>query len=332
MKRKFTFSIILISVFACSLALFGCEGPAGPQGSQGPQGEQGPQGPVGPAGDGGAVMLAGQGAPSQNTGNPGDFYIDLEAGNLYGPKTDQGWGSPLNLQGPPGQDGADGQDGQDGRDGVDGKDGQDGADGQDGQDGADGQDGQDGADGQDGQDGADGSQIYAGDGPPESSLGEVGDYYLDKENYHLYGPKTGSGWGSFLNLQGPPGTANVRYSNWIEIDWEGDDLAAKSFYISEPALTEELYETGVILVYLRPSEGVGISFMIPSTMEIVSYYYVFAPGAIQLRAFTLDDSEIEVDSITHVRYVLIPGGLPLKMQDGFWEDYEQVKNHFNIPD
>ena len=142
------------------LLFISCEGPAGPQGERGPEG---PQGPVGPAGAGGTVMLAGEGVPSQNTGGAGDFYLDLNSGNLYGPKADDGWGEPINLKGSKGEDG------------------------------------------QDGQDGEDGSQIYSGDGSPSNSLGEPGDYYLDKVNFHLYGPKTESGWDSPLNLQGPPG-------------------------------------------------------------------------------------------------------------------------------
>lgn len=50
--------------------------------------------------------------------------------------------------------------------------------------------------------GQDGSQIYAGNGAPAASLGNVGDYYLDQGADNLYGPKTSSGWGSPLSLKG----------------------------------------------------------------------------------------------------------------------------------
>src|ERR1700722_13851220 len=50
--------------------------------------------------------------------------------------------------------------------------------------------------------GKDGSQIYAGNGAPAASLGNVGDYYLDQGADNLYGPKTSSGWGSPLSLKG----------------------------------------------------------------------------------------------------------------------------------
>lgn len=140
----------------------------GSAGAEGPQGPQGPQGPIGPAGENGSVIHAGQGAPEAGIGNPGDYYLDTQNSLLYGPKTEENsWGTPIDLKG------------------------------------ADGQDGQDGADGQDGEDG---SQIFSGTTAPTASLGDVGDFYLNTSNFNLYGPKTGSGWGTPINLQG---NANV---------------------------------------------------------------------------------------------------------------------------
>ena len=268
-------------------ALFlACEGPAGPQGEPGPQGAMGP---VGPSGEGGSVMLAGTGEPSQNVGSSGDFYIDLSSGNLYGPKTDSGWGAPLSLTGPPGQDGDDGNNGEDG------------------------------------------SQIFAGDGPPPNTIGDEGDYYLDTENYHLYGPKTGSSWGSFLNLQGPPGTANVRYSQWLERTWNVlDNPNWKQMGIDEPAITEEFLNTGVIMIYVK---GTGPQVLAIPFVEMVSSYRFFAyPGSIQLVAKSTDGSPVDADWIAQVRYVLIPGGMPLKIPDGFWEDYDLVRIYFGLSD
>jgi len=47
-----------------------------------------------------------------------------------------------------------------------------------------------------GTNGAAGSSIFSGAGLPSGSLGNNGDYYIDKTNYLLYGPKTASGWGT----------------------------------------------------------------------------------------------------------------------------------------
>ncbi|WP_440999083.1 hypothetical protein [Fodinibius sp. SL11] len=143
-------------VLMLMLGIAGCEGPAG---EQGPQGTEGPQGPVGPAGDDGSMMYSGQGVPDASTGETGDYYLDTDTGELYGPKDDNGWGNPIIVL--------------------------------------------------KGEDGEDGSQIHAGSGAPDPSLGDLGDFYLDQANYDMYGPKTENGWGSPINLKGADGNANV---------------------------------------------------------------------------------------------------------------------------
>ena len=150
-------SLVLILLV---LGFAGCEGPAGEQGSQGPEG---PQGPVGPAGEDGSMMYSGQGAPSTDIGTEGDYFINTDNGEMFGPKDNDGWGNPIMV-----------------------------------------------LMGQDGQDGEDGSQIHAGSGAPSTSLGQIGDFYLDQANYDMYGPKTDQGWGSPINLKGADGNANVK--------------------------------------------------------------------------------------------------------------------------
>ena len=52
-----------------------------------------------------------------------------------------------------------------------------------------------------------GTSIHSGNGVPNESLGNIGDYYLDIETYNLYGGKTVQGWGMPINLKGIPGKA-----------------------------------------------------------------------------------------------------------------------------
>ena len=56
----------------------------------------GTSGPQGPRGTG---LLNGVGAPSESLGINGDFYLNTLNMNLYGPKTDSGWGTPTDLVG-----------------------------------------------------------------------------------------------------------------------------------------------------------------------------------------------------------------------------------------
>ncbi|MBN2814263.1 MAG: hypothetical protein JXQ80_09315 [Bacteroidales bacterium] len=71
--------------------------------------------------------------------------------------------------------------------------------------GPEGPEGPQGIQGETGPAGADGSVIISGEGTPAVSLGSEGDYYLDKTAVMLYGPKTASGWGTGLSLQGEQG-------------------------------------------------------------------------------------------------------------------------------
>ncbi|WP_424655179.1 leucine-rich repeat protein [Capnocytophaga leadbetteri] len=50
-----------------------------------------------------------------------------------------------------------------------------------------------------------GNAILSGNGVPDASLGEVGDYYLDLSGVNLYGAKTTEGWGNPISLRGLKG-------------------------------------------------------------------------------------------------------------------------------
>jgi hypothetical protein len=56
-------------------------------------------GSSGPQGGRGTGILNGTSAPSNNIGILGDFFLNTTNMNLYGPKTESGWGSPVDLVG-----------------------------------------------------------------------------------------------------------------------------------------------------------------------------------------------------------------------------------------
>jgi hypothetical protein len=71
----------------------------------------GPAGPAGPAGASGSpnpsglslrqpyLILNGTGPPLASTGVDNDFYVDTSTTQLYGPREDGMWGSPISLTG-----------------------------------------------------------------------------------------------------------------------------------------------------------------------------------------------------------------------------------------
>ncbi|QIH34056.1 hypothetical protein [Sphingobacterium sp. DR205] len=132
--------------------------------------KEGDVGPQGLEGLSGTKIYTGNTIPATTLGIAGDFYFQLTNSDFYGPKTTTGWGDPVNLRGATGAVGATGAPGTPGVPGIPG------------------------------------SKILNGTTAPTANLGQIGDYYLNRSNTDLYGPKTESGWGIALNLKGANGT------------------------------------------------------------------------------------------------------------------------------
>jgi hypothetical protein len=226
-----------------AIVLNACSGDDGAIGPDGAKGDAGLQGEVGPAGADGSIIFSGEGLPQDATGVKGDYYFDVATGVLYGPKlADDNWSeaASFSLKGETGEAGADGANGQDGQDGVDGKDG---------------------------------SQILTGEGAPSIDVGKIGDFYLDITSYTLYGPKTNSilskksvSWGPGLELKGADGNANVKSfkftvmaSDWHVYSNTGTSTKKTMFGdIDFPALNEDMFENGIILVYWKDANSLKL--------------------------------------------------------------------------
>ena len=111
----------------------------------------------------GSQILSGNDVPTTSLGSVGDYYLNKTTMELYGPKTTEGWGNAIGLKGAQGEKGKDGSNGNNGKDGA---------------------------------------TILSGITAPTTSQGKVGDWYIDTQNKHLYGPKTESGWGTGISLIG----------------------------------------------------------------------------------------------------------------------------------
>ena len=159
------------------------------------------QGNPGTNGQNGQPGRDGQNGETPRIGDNGNWWI----GN-------QDTGKPARgEQGTPGSNGRDGQNGftpyigPNGNWWVDNHDTGKPARGAQGPQGNPGTNGQNGQPGRDGQPGADGSKILAGNGTPQASDGNIGDYFIDKTAKIFYGPKTASGWPTTgISLTGAP--------------------------------------------------------------------------------------------------------------------------------
>lgn len=232
--KKLTYFFILTVTLAL-MASCSKDGATGPAGAAGPTGAQGPVGPAGPAGTNGtngSVIYSGTTVPGSTTGAVGDFYLNTATSLFYGPKTSSGWGTGFSLKGAAGSNGATGATGATG---------------------------------------AAGSKINSGSGAPASTLGAIGDYYLNVANYMFYGPKTSAGWGVPINLQGPAGpegNANVQTtvfsltnSQWLwnsQYEFQTSPSSYTEYFTrycdnSVSTITQNILDAGEVMVYFTPN-------------------------------------------------------------------------------
>lgn len=319
----------------------------GKTGEAGPQGEQGIQGV---AGKDGGTFHSGNTAPAASLGKTGDMYLDKATGTLYGPKTADGWGTPLSLKGPAG---ATGPTGATGPAGPAGPTGPTGSTGPMGPSGPAGSTGPTGATGPTGPAGQAGSQILSGTANPTASQGNIGDFYLNKTSGDLFGPKTSGGWGTPVSLRG---TAKVIASTLINYNWNLVNTATikRMQYtipapilnaIGYPGLVHFYHAGGVLLAY---GANYGTNHQRLFDYSYSNANYTFGSSSTALTVTIQSESSAALNEFQHdpvrgnqFRYVLIcpdsqlTGALPGETAANInWHkmSYEEVKSRLNLPD
>lgn len=149
------------------------------------------------------------------------------------------------------------------------------------------------------------------------------------------GPQGEQGAQGEQGTQGNPGTANVIYSDWIASGLEQNvSDGFDAFDINASEITQEVMDTGVILVYAK--QGIAV-YQIPLTLNgniNESYYY---------RVFNIGELNIAVEGangVTNIgapflqlfRYVIIPGGQSSRSALDYQSmSYNELCTLFNIP-
>lgn len=143
---------------------------------------------------------------------------------------------------------------------------------------------------------------------------------------------------------GETGTANVIYSDWIASDFADpitDDF--DQWEIFAPELTQEIHDTGVILVYARVGT---LIYPIPVTFfSTIRENWNFRlldinDTLIAIRVNSTDGGVIGTPFLNEdFRYIIIPGGTTASTDDGRSAtinyskmSYEEIIAHFNIPE
>jgi hypothetical protein len=214
--------------------------------------------------------------------------------------------------------------------------------------------------------GAAGSTTLSGAGSPAATLGKNGDYYLDKRNYLLYGPKTNSKWGTPVNLrgpagpQGPPGNANVKVdtftvntNNWnyrdetnnnylYSIDY-GVYVYTKAVDHYNSLITSGLLNTGMVLVYFQANPANTAQWQ-PLPYSFPSYFfynwaYETFEGKVRLYFYitgrnSAEPPNIETFQVPTRKYkiVMVSGTIATSLHQSHINvnKYEEVSKFLNI--
>lgn len=158
-------------------------------------------------------------------------------------------------------------------------------------------------------------------------------------------------------VQGPAGTkgdagsANVIYSEWIPMPAKATASipGRKNYSFSAPKITQEVLDKGHVYGYSKYS-ATGIvplpyankvltgtetygSFLSTILLGLGSISFNqdwLTPGAIPS---SFADANTVVGGYTHLRYVIVPGGVPSGRQAAVdYNDYAAVKKYYNLPD
>lgn len=198
--------------------------------------------------------------------------------------------------------------------------------------------------------GAAGSQMLSGTTTPSTTLGANGDFYLDKSNYLLYGPKTSAGWGTAVNLKGPAGSANVLYTDWFTPPTYKKDtvFGIWGLYYDEamPAITQSIIDQGTVITYgalngytttIWPTNQVSqlpitITYIEGANTYIDKFEAFITPGNVRIQ-FTDDLNLYNSISNAHkFRCIIIPGGHAAALHFPHLDlnNYEAVRRYFRI--
>lgn len=155
------------------------------------------------------------------------------------------------------------------------------------------------------------------------------------------GPTGAAGVAGAQGAQGEPGTANVIYSAWLDVTYQGTDSTGWVAEIPAPQLVDSILNSGTMKVYLNAgSDSANSQFIVP-----LPIYDLFVVSALVNPYFSNQSitlvSTANLSTVTdngnryqQYRYILIPGGTAAgrNTKGVDWNDYKQVKQYLGLKD
>ena len=170
-----------------------------------------------------------------------------------------------------------------------------------------------------------------GDPGPAGAQGEKGD-------------KGDTGAGGPAGPEGPTGTANVIYSDWLDVGYLPDTIVTAGgtidtigWYsiIDAPQVTTDIVNKGDVKIYINldASDDPTIT-TIPLNLQGAKIDFVAYLNSIQLYSNFYAGTIIDDQGMKYqqYRYILIPGGTAAEGRKANvdWNDYKAVKKYLNL--
>ena len=152
------------------------------------------------------------------------------------------------------------------------------------------------------------------------------------------GPAGGSGTAGAAGIKG---TANVIYSDWLNVSFEGSDTTGWTDTIPAPDLVDSILSKGEIKVYWNSgSDSIGGQFIFPLPINDQFFNGINLNAYFKLQNIILKSTKV-IDSYvlrnynySQFRYILIPGGTKagrgVKTID--WNNYKEVQQYLGLKD
>lgn len=154
------------------------------------------------------------------------------------------------------------------------------------------------------------------------------------------GPQGETGATGAQGEKGDSGTANVIYSEWLNLGFTGDVTSAGDsiWYtgFEVPQLTADWLASGTVMVYANlgtADDPAIVSLPYFSVYNSVNIMPILLTGGIEIDANTDVSTGYDDDGniILQYRYVLIPGGTAARSAVD-WKDYNKVKAYLHLKD
>lgn len=145
---------------------------------------------------------------------------------------------------------------------------------------------------------------------------------------------------------GATGTANVIYSDWLNVKFSGSDTTGWLGQITAPKLVDSIINKGDIKVYLNAgSDSANNQLIFPLPITDIAFTGAIINPYYQSQLINLlSTADVSSDSLRgyhyfQYRYILIPGGttaLPVSVNGTKktinWNDYNEVKAYLGLKD